>query len=169
MWYSNRMFFVPRKITSILYRLQMTFSEKNIYNQVCVRVCVCVCVFFSLSRLFSSPSFSLSLLVVTQIRRHIAGSSFPSHLRFVQCIFIARRFHQNFFARRLASNCAYPRATRSAVDPFFFFSFLATIFLNKTLKNRQLLARPIEWLKLNFASCAVHQTRSLDVLILYFI
>ena len=53
----------------------MTFSEKNIYNQVCVRVCVCV--FFSLSRLFSSPSFSLSLLVVTQIRRHIAGSSPP--------------------------------------------------------------------------------------------
>ena len=37
-------------------------------------------------------SFSLSLLVVTQIRRHIAGSSLPFPLRFVPCIFIARRF-----------------------------------------------------------------------------
>ena len=29
--------------------------------------------------------------------------------------------------------------------------------------------RPIEWLNLNFASCVIHQTRSLGVLILYFI
>ena len=38
------------------------------------------------------------------------------------------------------------------------------------LKNekRPLCVRPIEWLKLNFASCVIHQTRSLGVLILYF-
>ena len=38
------------------------------------------------------PSFSLSLLVVTQIRGHIADASPPSPLGFVPCIFIARRF-----------------------------------------------------------------------------
>ena len=37
------------------------------------------------------------------------------------------------------------------------------------IEKRQLWVGPIEWLKLNFASCVVHQTRSLDVLILYFI
>ena len=44
--------------------------------------------------LLSSPFYSLSLLliVVTQIRSHIAGSSPPSPVRFVPCIFIARRF-----------------------------------------------------------------------------
>ena len=39
----------------------------------------------------------------------------------------------------------------------------------KIIEKRQLCVRPIEWLKLNFASCVVHQTRSLDVLIPYFI
>ena len=42
--------------------------------------------------LLISPFYSLSLLVVTQIRGHIAGSSPPYPLRFVPCIFIARRF-----------------------------------------------------------------------------
>ena len=37
------------------------------------------------------PSF-LSLLVVTQIRGHIAGSSPPSPVRFVPCFVLARRF-----------------------------------------------------------------------------
>ena len=35
------------------------------------------------------------------------------------------------------------------------------------IEKRQLRVRPIEWLKLNFASCVVHQTRSLDVLMLH--
>ena len=35
------------------------------------------------------------------------------------------------------------------------------------IEKRQLWVRPIEWLKLNFASCVMHQTRSLSVLILY--
>ena len=39
----------------------------------------------------------------------------------------------------------------------------------KIIEKRQLCVRPIEWLKLNFASCVVHHTRSLDVLIPYFI
>ena len=37
------------------------------------------------------PSFSPSILVVTQIRGHIAGSPPPYPLRFVPCIIIARR------------------------------------------------------------------------------
>ena len=45
------------------------------------------------------------------------------------------------------------------------------VFLNFLYKNekRQLWVRPIEWLNLNFASCVVHQTRSLDVLVPCFI
>ena len=45
--------------------------------------------FFFSSHLWSSPSLALSL-VVTQIRGHIAGSSPPSPVRFVPCIFIVR-------------------------------------------------------------------------------
>ena len=41
--------------------------------------------------------------------------------------------------------------------------------LQKKSKKRQLWVRPIKWLKLNFASCVMHQTRSLGVLIPYFI
>ena len=63
--------------------------------------------FFFPSHLLSSPFYSLSPLVVTQIRGHIAGSFPPSLLRFVPCNFIARRFQ--LFPRRLASHCAYPR------------------------------------------------------------
>ena len=37
------------------------------------------------------------------------------------------------------------------------------------IQKCQLWVRTIEWLKLNFASCVVHQTCSLDMLILYFI
>ena len=36
-------------------------------------------------------------------------------------------------------------------------------------EKRQLRVQSMEWLKLNFASCVVRQTRSLGVLILYFI
>ena len=39
----------------------------------------------------------------------------------------------------------------------------------KKLKNASCWVRPIEWSKLNYASCVVHQARSLGVLILYFI
>ena len=45
---------------------------------------------------------------------------------------------------------------------------LRTAFYKK-VEKRQLWVRPTEWVKLNFASCVVHQTRWLDVLILYFI
>ena len=38
-----------------------------------------------------------------------------------------------------------------------FFFFLKNYFQSK-VKQRQLWVRPIEWLKLNFASCVVHQT-----------
>ena len=56
-------------------------------------------------------SFSLSFLVLmTQIRVHMAGSCPPSSLRFVPCIFSREDFWSSpFFPRRLSSNCAYPR------------------------------------------------------------
>ena len=58
--------------------------------------------FFS-SHLLSSPFFSPSRLVVTQIRGHLAGSSPPSPL----LAFLSREdFNPFFFPRRLASNCA---------------------------------------------------------------
>ena len=65
-------------------------------NETSFCSCFCIC-FFSTSHLLSAPSapfFALSLLLIveTQIRSHIAGSSPPSPLRFVRCIFIARRF-----------------------------------------------------------------------------
>ena len=44
-----------------------------------------------LSHLSSSPFYSLSLLVVTQIRGHIASPSAPSPLRLAPRTFIARR------------------------------------------------------------------------------
>ena len=54
--------------------------------------------YFLPSLLSSSPIFFLSLLVVTRIRGHIAGFSFPSQLRFVSCIFIVIVF-QLFFPK----------------------------------------------------------------------
>ena len=66
--------------------------------------------------LLSSPFLSCFLLVETQIRGHIAGYSLLSRLlRFVPCIFDARRPELFFFPRPLASNCAYPRQALSAV------------------------------------------------------
>ena len=47
--------------------------------------------FHPMHLILSLPFFSLSLLVVTQIRGHITGHSPPSPPRFVPCIFIARR------------------------------------------------------------------------------
>ena len=49
-----------------------------------------------------------------------------------------------------------------------FFLSLFFFFVKKKNEKRQLWVRPIEKLKLNFASCVVHQTRSLGVLILCF-
>ena len=42
---------------------------------------------------------------------------------------------------------------------FFFKTYTPRSILLK-VEKRQLWVRPIEWLKLNFASCVVHQTRS---------
>ena len=81
------------------------------------------------SRLLSSPFCPLSLLVVTQIRGHTAGSSPPLPTHYGSCLaFLSREDFSSFFPRRLASNCAYPRQALSAVDPFFsFFSFLVRV------------------------------------------
>ena len=43
------------------------------------------------SHLLSSPFFSLSSLVETQMRGYTAGSSPPTLLRFVPCMFGAKR------------------------------------------------------------------------------
>ena len=41
---------------------------------------------------------------------------------------------------------------------------LVVLYSKYKNRKRQLWVRPIEWLKLNFASCAIRQTRSLGVL-----
>ena len=70
--------------------------------------------------LLPSSFFSLSLLVVAQIRGHIQQALLPpSPLRFVPSI-LSREDFSSFFPRRLASNCAYPRQALSAVVPSFF-------------------------------------------------
>ena len=52
--------------------------------------------------------YFLSLLVVTQIRGHTAGSSSPP-IHYGSCLaFLSREDFSSFFPRRLASNCAYP-------------------------------------------------------------
>ena len=51
----------------------------------------------------------LSLLVVTQIRRHTVGPSPPSPLRRYVPWTLSREGISAFSPRRLASNCAYPR------------------------------------------------------------
>ena len=57
--------------------------------------------------IFALLFLSLLLIVVTQIRGHIVGSSPPSPLRFVPCkAFLSR---ENSSPCRLLSNCAYPR------------------------------------------------------------
>ena len=67
--------------------------------------------FFFPSHLFSSPFYSLSLLVVTQI----GVPGFHSRLFFPpthcgSCLaFFSREEFSSFFPRRLASDCAYPR------------------------------------------------------------
>ena len=38
------------------------------------------------------------------------------------------------------------------------------ILIHKNIAKRQLWVRPFEWLKLNFASCVVHQIRSHDII-----
>lgn len=90
-----------------------------------------VLLFFSLSHLLilSSPfllllppisiNTVLTFIIVTQIRGSIAGSSPPSPLRHVPCIFISRQEFSPFFTRRFASNCAFTHARLSAVDSFF--------------------------------------------------
>ena len=56
-----------------------------------IYLCVDYCLGILSSYLLSSAFLSLSLPFGTQIRGHIGGSSPPSPLRFVPCVFIARR------------------------------------------------------------------------------
>ena len=74
--------------------------------------------FSSPSHLLSSPFCSLSLLVVTQIRGHIAGSSSPLPATVRALHFLSREDFSSFFPRRLAPNCAYPRLYLLKVTAF---------------------------------------------------
>ena len=105
-------------------------------------------IYIYISNFSSSPFHSLSLLVGTQIRGHIAGSSPPLSLiintsyqnlpfgsgdypdklspstHYGSCLafLFSRQDFRSFFPRRLASNSAYPRQALSAVYPFPLFS-----------------------------------------------
>ena len=105
----------------------LTFSSppnSKLHVRSCI-YCLIISSFLFQSYLLSSPFCFLSLLVVTQIRGHIAGS-FPPLPTTVRALhFLSREDFSSFFPRRLGSNCAYPRKALSAVHPFLF------IFANK--------------------------------------
>ena len=79
-------------------------------------------VFFVLpSNCHSFYFLSLVLIVLTQIRGDIAGSSPPSPLRFVPCIFIARRLQPLLpSSTHVGLRLPYPRYALSEVMPFLF-------------------------------------------------
>ena len=70
------------------------------------------------------PPFSLSLLliVVTQIRGHIAGSSPPSPLRFVPCIIYREKISalSSLVGLRRTAVLTHARHSATVVDPFIF-------------------------------------------------
>ena len=61
--------------------------------------------FLSIPFILPLPFCSLSLLVVTQMRGHIAGSSHPLPTTVRASHFLSRQCFSSFFPRRLASNC----------------------------------------------------------------
>ena len=72
------------------------------------------CLFFFIFFFFFHPIYYLrpsvlSLLVATQIWGHITGSSPPYQLRFVPCIFIARRIQPFLPSSTRVGLCFYPR------------------------------------------------------------
>ena len=78
-------------------RPTMTLVCAHAFSRGCATIglgtgCHPVFFFYFPCHLLSSPFCSLSLLVVTQIRGHMAGSSPPSPLWFVPCIFVALFF-----------------------------------------------------------------------------
>ena len=70
--------------------------------------------------IFALLFLSLLLIVVTQIRGHMAGS-FPSSLRFVPCIFIERRFELFLPSSTRVELCLPTLEAISAVGPFSLF------------------------------------------------
>ena len=77
--------------------------------------------------------FVSSLLVVTQMRGHVAGSSppLPSTVRALH-FYGEKTYSSSFLPSRLASNysCAYPRYAPLAVEPFILL-FLFVVGANK--------------------------------------
>ena len=76
--------------------------------------------FFFFHPIYYLRPYSLSLLVVTQIRGQSRLFSPPTHHG--SCLAFLSQDFSSFFPRRLASSCAYPRQALSAVDPFFSFA-----------------------------------------------
>ena len=102
----------------------------GLYTPLRMRTVYLYTLFFSIPFIILAflLSPSLAVVVVAQIRGHIAGPPPPSPLRYVP-LFLSREEFSNLFPRRLASNCAYPRCKAfSAVDPFFcIFSYTVKI------------------------------------------
>ena len=68
------------------------------------------------------PFFSLSFLIVTQIRRVPWQASSPPRRHYGPCLaFLSRQDFTPCFSRRFASNCAYPRHRLLSADVFRFF------------------------------------------------
>ena len=95
------LFFISRLSVIALARKYST-EINSIPLNIVIKFCVCFpipCIIFAL--------LVLHLLVVTQIRGHIAHSRLLS--RPLPTTVLSREGFSTFFPRRLASNCAYPR------------------------------------------------------------
>ena len=80
---------VPRSLQSWVQLFKRSYSQLTFFNFFYKHTWYQV--YFSIPFILSSPFYSLSLLVVTQIRGHIASPSAPSPLRLAPRTFIARR------------------------------------------------------------------------------
>ena len=106
---------------------------RDVYARILVRTYSFLFPFFHPIGYLRPSFFSLLLIVVTQIRGHIAGSSSPSTL---WPAFLSREDFSSFFPRRLALNCVLTHARHSQQLLILF------IFAN-TFKNLKWPCHPL--------------------------
>ena len=103
-----------------------------------------------------------------RIKYTTRANDLPQNLWNLSINHIVGLVHKNHIINEI-----YARPTNESDVPRSLQSWVSTIqsvvLTADVFEKRQLWVQPIEWLKLNFASCVVHQTRSLGVLIRYFI
>ena len=101
---------LERRVMSNAQLIQNILGSSSAQEPVRQKSVIIVLPYFFPSHLLSAPFYSLSLLVVTQIRGHIAGSLSPPLPHYgLSLTLFSREYFSCFCPRRLASNCACPR------------------------------------------------------------